>query len=295
MKKVFLVVMSLMCLFLWGCGGKDAANAGGEKKVQVVASFFPMAEFAKNVGGQHVDVTTLIADGVEPHDWEPTAKDLSKIKDADVFVYNGIVEPWAPKAAESLDPKKVEVVEAGKALIEAAGKNDPHVWVSPKEAAGEVKVITEALIKKDPAHKADYEKNSKAYLDKLAQLDKELKEVASTAKRKEFVTTHAAFNYLAHDYGLVQVAAMGISPDAEPAPADLTRLVNLVKDKKIKYVFFEELVSPKVSETIAEAAGAKTMVLSPLEGLSTEQRKAGEDYISVMKQNIANLKKALNE
>ena len=129
----------------------------------------------------------------------------------------------------------------------------------------------------------------------MSDLDKQLKDLGKVAKRKEFVTTHAAFSYLAKDYGFTQLSIMGLSPDAEPAPKDMTNLVNLIREKGIKVVFFETLVSPKVAQTIAKTAGVSTLVLNPLEGLTAEEKKAGADYISVMQENINNLKKALVE
>ena len=145
----------------------------------------------------------------------------------------------------------------------------------------------------DPEHAAVYKKNSEAYQEKLLQLDQRLTELAAKAPQKLFVTTHAAFGHLTEDYGLQQVAIMGISPDAEPTPADLKNLISTIKDNQVKYVFFETLVSPRIAQTVAEASGAETLVLDPLEGLSEAGRNNGDDYLKIMTRNIDNLELAL--
>lgn len=280
----------ILCLAVAGCGTKAAPQSS---KLKVAASFYPMAEFARQVGGANVEVTTLIPEGLEPHEWEPTAQDLTKIKDAGLFIYNGVLEPWAPKAIQALGQDKVRSVEAGQGLMLINGKPDPHVWVSPKLAQKEVDAIQAALSAADPAHKDQYAANASAYKAKLQKLDQQLQQAAAKGKHKEFVTTHAAFGHLAHDYHLKQLSILGISPEAEPAPASLTQLVNLVREKNIHYVFFESLVSPKVAKSLAAETSAQILMLNPLEGLTQSEKDQGADYMSIMEQNIKNLQKAL--
>ena len=275
-----------------GCGGQQSAD---KNKLQVAASFYPMAEFASAVGGQHVQVACLVPDGVEPHDWEPSPKDLTRLGRAQVFVYNGMVEPWAQQALDALSERKIIPLEAGHDLFARGGKQDPHVWVSPKKAVVEVQRITEVLCEVDTKHTDDYKANSRAYIAKLEQLDKKLAAVAQKAPRKVFVTAHAAFGHLAADYGLRQLSVAGISAEAEPTPGDLQRLIATVKREKVRYVFFETLTDPKIAKLVAQETGAQTAVLDPLEGLDEEGRKQGLDYLKIMEQNIANLEKALNE
>lgn len=291
MKKFLVVMLGMVLLAAVGCGSEQKQAEG---KLAVVASFYPMADFTRQIGGELVQVDTLIADGVEPHDWEPTAKDLTKLGNARLFVYNGGVENWARPALEAVKDKKVASVEAGKGLFdEKATHVDPHVWLSPKKAVLEVAAIAAALAQADPEHAAVYKKNSEAYQEKLLQLDQRLTALAAKAPQKLFVTTHAAFGHLAEDYGLQQVAIMGISPDAEPTPADLKNLLKTIENNHVKYVFFETLVSPRLTQTVAEAAGVGTLVLDPLEGLSEEGRKNGDDYLKIMTRNIDNLELAL--
>lgn len=294
MRKIFVFLL-LLTVCLSGCGAQNQGAMSKNNKLKVVASFYPMAEFARQVGGANVEVTTLIPDGVEPHEWEPTAKDLAKVKEAGLFVYNGGVETWAPKVIEALGKDKVHALEAGQGHLDLNGHLDPHLWLSPKQAQKEVNAIRDGLIKVDPEHKNAYADNAAAYNAKLQKLDRQLTEISKQAKRKEFVTTHAAFGHLAADYGLKQLSILGISPEAEPSAAELTQLVNLVLEKNIKYVFFETLVSPKVAQTLAAETKAQTLVLNPLEGLTKEEREQKADYLSIMEQNIKHLQLALND
>ena len=290
--KALLFFLLIIMNIVAGCGGQQSAD---KSKLQVAASFYPMAEFVQAVGGTNVQVTTMVPDGAEPHDWEPSPKDLTRLGRAQVFVYNGMVDPWAEQALEALSERKIIPVEAGHDLFARAGKQDPHVWVSPKKAIIEVQRITETLCEADAKHVDAYRANSRAYIAKLEQLDKKLAEVAQKAPKKVFVTAHAAFGHLAADYGLRQLSVAGISAEAEPTPGDLQRLIATVKREKVRYVFFETLTDPKIAKLVAQETGAQTAVLDPLEGLDEEGRKQGLNYLKIMEQNIANLQKALNE
>lgn len=290
--KTLLFLLLIIMNIVSGCGGQQSAD---KSKLQVAASFYPMAEFVQAVGGDKVQVTTLVPDGAEPHDWEPSPKDLTRLGRAQVFVYNGMVEPWAQQALDALSERKIMPVEAGHGLFARAGKQDPHVWVSPKKAIIQVQRITEALCEADAKHTDIYKDNSRAYIAKLEQLDKRLAAVSKAAPKKVFVTAHAAFGHLAEDYGLRQLSVAGISAEAEPTPGDLQRLITTVKREKVRYVFFETLTDPKIAKLVAQETGAQTAVLDPLEGLDEEGRKQGLDYLKIMEQNIANLQRALNE
>jgi len=303
-------------LLLYGCGSNNAsdnaAGAGGESKLKVLASFYPMYEFARQVAGDRADVVTMVPDGVEPHDWEPTPKDMAALSDADVFVYNGTVEGWVEQALSSANKGKRVNVEAAAGLEsdaapaeggqadghEGGGEHegaDPHVWLSPALAQREVEHIRDGLIKADPAHKADYEARAEAYIEKLRKLDADFKRALSPTKRKTFVTQHAAFGHLAREYGLTQVPISGLSPDLEPTPAQMASVVKNVHSLGISTIFFEELVDPKIAETIAAESGARTDVLNPIEGLTKQDKAQNLDYIAIMEKNLAALVKALNE
>ncbi|CAI6019326.1 metal ABC transporter substrate-binding protein [Cohnella rhizoplanae] len=313
--RTSLAVAAAM-LLLAGCGSKDGAGSGSddgaERRLKVVASFYPMYEFSRQVAGDRADVVLMVPDGVEPHDWEPTPKDMAMLSEADVFVYNGIVEGWAEQAlASAKNAKRVDVEAAaglelrpGSAEDEADAESsgghdhesaDPHVWLSPALAQREVERIRDGLAQADPAHRTDYDANAKAYVSKLQKLDADFRDALGAPKRKAFVTQHAAFGYLAREYGLTQVPISGLSPDQEPTPAQMAAVVEEIASLGISTIFFEELVDPKIAETIAGETGAKTEVLNPIEGLTKQDKAQDLDYIGIMEKNLAALEKALNE
>ncbi len=288
MKKIFWLLV-LLALLVGGC----TDNNTEQDKLQVTASFYPMAEFARAIGGERAQVTMLVPDGAEPHDWEPSPRDLTKIGRSQLFVYNGLVEPWAEQALQAVAERKVLAVQAGRGLYENGGKQDPHVWISPKKAMIEVERITDAFCEADAANAAYYQENSRKYLAQLQELDRQMQEIAAAAQKRVFITSHAAFGHLAADYGLRQLAVSGLSPQAEPTPADLQRLAGIVKREQVDYIFFETLSDPRIAKVLAKETGVQTAVLDPLEGLSEEGRKENLDYIKIMQRNIDNLKLAL--
>ena len=307
MRKLVLMMLSVAFLIM-GCGG-DKPNAS--EKLQVAASFYPMAEFARNVGGDKAEVFVLVPDGAEAHDWEPSPADLTRLGKAQVFVYNGVVEPWAKQALTALSERKILAVQTGLGLYERAGeaheeehhhhdhgcahgKQDPHVWISPKKAIKQVERIAAVLCEADEKNAKYYQNNSAKYVEQLKALDIQLTNLAKSAPRKVFVTAHAAFGHLADDYGLRQMAVNGLSPHAEPTPADLQRLIKVVQEENVRYVFFETLTDPKLAKLVAEETGAEISVLDPLEGLNEEGRKKKLDYLQIMQRNIHNLQIALN-
>lgn len=287
MKKLLLIIMLLLCVA--GCGQKKQDNG----KLSVTASFYPIAEFTNAVGGDNVDVYTLVPDGVEPHDWEPSPRDFTRLGRSKLFFYNGMVESWAEKAITTLSDTNIKGVELGKGLYNINGNNDPHVWISPQKAIIETNRIVDALSQNDPKNADAYKKRGDEYCQKLKKLDADLKAIVKQSPKKKFVTSHAAFGHLAKDYGLEQLAIAGISPEAEPTPADMKNLVELVKKENVKFVFVETLTSPKLAQLIAKETGAEVLVLDPIEGLDEEGRKEKLTYLKLMEANIKNLAKAL--
>lgn len=346
MRKSLLTMISVVtAAALTGCGAAPAATgtpnpaeAPAEKSAeQVVASekpkvfttIYPLEYVTKRIGGVHVEVINIVPPGVEPHDFEPTAKNMVALTEADVFVYNGSgLELWVDKAVENLDKNHTQIINTteGLDLLKAHeheeehadehgdehadehkdeheehghehdhdhGEYDPHVWLDPSLLKEQADKVKHALIAKDQAHAADYEKNYVQLASELDQLDQEFKEMVAQAARKEFMVSHSAFYYLAHRYGLEQVAISGVNPADEPSPAEMKKLVEHVKEHQLPYVLFETLVSPKVAEVIAKEAGVKTATLNPLEGLTQEDVKAGKDYLSIMRENLETLREAL--
>ncbi|MGX7263638.1 metal ABC transporter substrate-binding protein [Enterococcus crotali] len=315
-KYIVGFFLTAMMLTLTACGQtKEQDNSGKSDTIKVVTTFYPMYDFAKNVVGDAGDVQLLIPAGTEPHDYEPSAKDIAKITDADVFVYNSHeLETWVKDVLENVDEKKVAVVEAAGSidLMEGAAHEhdhdgeeadhdehdhdhelDPHVWLDPVLAQKEVEAIRDALVKKYPDKKETFEKNATAYIEKLKELDTEYKEAFTNAKNKTFVTQHAAFGYLAKQYGLTQESIAGISPDQEPSPSRLAELKKYIKEHNVSVIYFETSASSKVAETLARETNVELAVLNPLESITQKEQDQGEDYISVMKANLEALKKSI--
>lgn len=268
-------------------------------KTKVVTSFYPLFYFTKEIGKDKLDLTNITPAGVEPHDYEPTPTDVVKIENSQLLVLNGSIEAWGERIKNQLTNKNTLVIETGAGLfdkeLEEDGKKirDPHVWLDTIRAKSQVDAITKALEDIDPVNRDFYTANSVELKEKLDSLNTVFKNGLSSCVRSEFVTSHEAFGYLASRYDLNQIAVSGISPDEEPSSAKLAEIVKIVKAKGIKYIFFESLVSPKLSETIAQEVGAKTLVLDPLEGITDNGIKKGRDYISIMNDNLNNLRIAL--
>ena len=315
MKKRSLILVAIVVIAIFSIGLfnlPSVESTTSSKKLNVMASFYPMYDFAKKVGGDKVEVTNMVPAGTEPHDWEPSATDIKKLEEADVFIYNGAgMEHWTQDVLGSLENRNLKVVEASKGITLLEGNEeeenskeansstgaiyDPHVWLNPLNAKIEMKNIKNAFVKVDPDNKIYYEKNYKRYANKFDQLNQEYKEGLSNIKSKNLITSHEAFGYLCQAYGLNQVGIEGLSADSEPDASRMNEIIQFSKENNVKTIFFEDLVSPKVSKTIADEIGAKTVVLNPIEGLTTKEIKAGKDYFTVMKSNLKILEKALNE
>ncbi|MER7755717.1 metal ABC transporter substrate-binding protein [Kitasatospora sp. NPDC097643] len=290
-------------LLLTACGGSSSAQSA-DGKLKVVASFYPMEFLAQQIGGDHVAVTDLTAAGVEPHDLELTAKQVATVQKADAIVYLKGLQPTVDKAVEqSAGKHKVDAVAASPLvdhhLDEGAGADghqhegpagDPHIWLDPTRYAAVARSVGDEFAKADPAHAEDYRKNTDTLVGKLDALDQEFQAGLKDARTRTFVTSHAAFGYLADHYGLTQVAINGVDPESEPTPARLADVQKAAKDNGVTTIFFETLVSPKLADTVAKDLGLKTAVLDPLEGVKDP---AKDDYLTVMKRNLTNLQAAL--
>ncbi|OGH10844.1 MAG: hypothetical protein A2857_06295 [Candidatus Levybacteria bacterium RIFCSPHIGHO2_01_FULL_36_15] len=268
-------------------------------KLQISASFYPLYYFSSQIGGNKADVQNITPAGSEPHDYDPSFQDIARIERGDILILNGGVEAWADKIRDNLRGTKVKIVIAGEDLLtkqlieEGQTVKDPHVWLDPVLAKREVQKITEAYAAVDPANKTYYQDNERQLNSKLDQLDADYKKGLRNCQSRDVVTSHEAFAYLADRYGLNEVPIAGLSPDEEPSAQQLADVANFAKKNNVKYIFFESLVSPKLSETIASEIGAKTMVLDPIEGISDDDIKQGKNYFTVMKDNLKNLQTAL--
>jgi len=255
-----------------------------------------MQDFTEKLCGDLADVRLLVPPGTEPHDWEPTPRNMTNMAAADLIVVNGLgMEGWLDKIRGSLKDVPFAVLTDGFAVThdEAAhdhghGHNDgdPHVWLNPLYAAAQMRVLCDALCAIDPDHAAVYEANYAAFAEEAAALDAEYHAALSDMPQKNIVVAHEAYGYLCDAYGLTQTAVEGLSADGDPSPAQITNIIKFIRDNRITHVFFEELVPSKALNLIAEQTGAQMLLLSPLEILGE-----GEDYFSVMRANLENLSK----
>lgn len=298
----FTMLLLTILIFTVGCSNSIEEDDG---RLKVYTSFYPMYDFTSKIGGDKVAVYNMVPSGSEPHDWEPAASDLVKLENGDMFVYNGAgMENWVEGVLGALQNKDLVVVEASRGIELLAshheddhdhehGEYDSHVWTDPMNVKIEMENIKNGLIDIDPENKDYYEENYEKYSLELDKLDDEFKYALSTLANRDIVVSHKAFSYMAHAYGLNQVAINGLSPDLEPGGARMGEITNFVNDNNIKVIFFEELTSSKIADTIATETGAEVDVLNPLEGLSDEELEAGDDYFSVMRKNLQAILRAL--
>ncbi|MFB7601048.1 metal ABC transporter substrate-binding protein [Streptomyces sp. NPDC056160] len=294
---------------LTACSSADAAGGSGSGKYDVVASFYPMAFLAERIGGDHVHVTSLTQPGQEPHDLEISAKQTAQLQESDAVLYLKGLQPSVDEAvAQSGVRTKVDAASlttleehgnevGGHAAAhdthqgEESGGKDPHIWLDPVRYAQVAQGVGKALEKGDPDHAADYRKNTAALVGQLNQLDTRFKNGLAHTTSKVFLTTHAAFGYLAERYGLTEEAINGLDPESEPSAARVRDLEKMAKADHVTTVFYETLVSDKTARTIAADAGLRTDVLDPLEGITEKSR--GTDYFSVQEANLKALQQAL--
>lgn len=275
------------------------------QKLIVVTTIFPLYDFVKNIGQDKVEVSLLLPPGVEAHSFEPKPSDIAKINTADVFIYTGkFMEPWAQDIIQGVTNKNLKVIDAsiGITLIpgvfhdadEPAGSQDPHIWLDFGNDQQIVQTITNALIAKDPTNAAYYQQQAAQYQAKLSALDVQYQTALNSCTAREIIYGgHYAFGYLAKRYNLQYFAAQGISPDAEPTAQDLVKLVKQIKDNNIKYVFYEELTTPKIAETIAQETSAQMLLLSAAHNVSKEDLISGKTFLQIMTGNLNNLKVGL--
>jgi zinc transport system substrate-binding protein len=307
LTSVFLPAF-VVPLIVVGCGGDSEAEGSGRR--DVVAAFYPIAFAAEQVGGDSVRVTNLTPPGAEPHDVELSVRDVERVRDADFVLYLGSgFQPALEDAADEADGTAIDLLSGlslrrGEGHAEEHGEHgeepgeehedheegdeeetvDPHVWLDPVRFAAVARRVGREL---------DRTEGADELARRLEALDRAYERGLARCARRELVTSHAAFGYLAERYDLEQIPIAGISPEAEPSPRELEDVVETVRDHGAKVVFFETLLSPRLAETVAREAGVTTDVLNPVEGLSEDELARGEDYFSVMRTNLTAIRRAL--
>ncbi len=301
MKKILFVigVVAILVLGIYAVLKMSQNPKSNSQKITIVTTLFPLYDFAKNIGQDRVEVFLLLPPGVEAHTFEPKPSDVVKINNSDIFIYTGqFMEPWAHDIIKGISGKNVGIVDSsvGIELIkeeEQGGKQkgiDPHIWLDFDNDKIIIDNITRTISEKDPAHADFYQKNANEYKNKLTQLDTKYKTtLAKCASHEIIYGGHAAFAYMGKRYGLVFKSAYGVSPDSEPSAQELTRLVGHIKKDNIKYVFFEELVNPRVAETLVKETGAGLLILNPGHNLTKKDFEKDISFILVMEKNLTNL------
>lgn len=302
---VLLLVLLVTGIVVWvlGTPTKIVSTKLPDLKLHVVASFYPLAEFARAVGGDLVTIETVTPAGVEPHDYEPTAKQIASIYGADVVLFNGGgVDTWATRLAPDVSSRGISVMEASKSInvivTSEPGSDtqmtfDPHFWLDPVLAERIIAQMQETFTAKDPKNAEFYKLNAEAYLGELTKLDQNYKDGLLACQTRTIITSHGAFTYLAKQYGFDVVSIAGLSPEEEPSAGRLAEITKIAKQKQIKAIFFETLANPKLSQALASEIGAQTLVFNPLEGLTAEEQAEGESYLTIMRSNLTNLKKGM--
>ncbi len=307
MKRLASILLTLVLLFSVSCKSVSDKKSETSEKIKIVTTLFAQYDFAKKVGGDKVDVSLILPSGVEPHAYEPTPKDIVRMKEADFLIYTGDnMEPWVSKIKDSLKGGNVKVIDASEG-IELLGReekeenehhhsdNDPHIWLDFDNSIKMIGTIKESLIEKDAGNKDYYEKNASDYINKIRELDKKYKEARSKFKSETIYTGgHFAFAYLAKRYDLkFESPYKGFSPNAEVAPKDIVKIVDALKGKDIKAIYYEELVNPKVAKILSEEAGVEMFLLNGMHNVSKEDLSSGKSYLEFMEDNLKSLIKGL--
>ncbi|KUL36475.1 ABC transporter substrate-binding protein [Streptomyces sp. NRRL F-4489] len=301
---------ALALLGLSACS-TTASGRTDDGKLRVTASFYPMQFLAEQIGGSHVEVANLTKPGVEPHDLTLTAKQTAQLNESGAIVY---LKGLQPAVDDSIAQSGVKHIADAAELTglethgtevdghhhttgdnhtgsDAEPGRDPHIWLDPVKFAEVAKGVDKTLAAADPQHAADYRKNTDALVKKLDALNKEFADGLKNRTSDTFITTHAAFGYLAERYGLTEEAISGLDPESEPSANRVKQLHTLAETHHVSTVFFETLANPATAKTLAGDLHLKTDVLDPLEGITAKSR--GQDYFSVQRANLAALQKAL--
>jgi len=295
------------------------------QKLQVITTIFPLQDFARAVGGERIQVSILLPPGTEPHTWEPRPRDIIDINRADIFLYIGTgMEPWAEDLLKGIDKESLVVIEAAEGLnlihteklspgfylnrnredhdqmqngshpLHHHGEIDPHIWLDFRNDQIIIDKIVKVFSLMDPEGATWYTNNGKRYKEELATLDKSYSEGLKNCRNVEILLgAHSAFLYLARQYDLKQIALYGMSPDAEPKPRDIAKIIDYAKAHGVKVVFSERFLNERLAKVIADEIGADVLALNPGANITKKERKRGVTFIGIMEDNLKNLMKGL--
>ena len=309
MKKIYMAVLAIiMSLGLISCSNniKKGEDNKYNDKIKVYATIFPVYDFAKNIGKDKIELNYIVPPSSEPHDYEISAKTIKDIQNADLLIKNGLgIDGFSDNIKSESDKLNILVASEGIEKItykeeghdedqieeeHEHGKYDPHVWLDINNAIKECENIKNEFIKIDSKNKGYYEENYNNYVKELKDLQEEYNANLKDIKNKTILVSHDAYGYLCKEYGINQISITGINPNQEPSMSKIAELTNYAKDNNIKYILFDGLVNPKVSQTIANEAKIDTEILYSLDGITKDDFNNNEDYISLMERNLETLK-----
>ena len=312
MHRAIIRLPLLLAVLIAVVGCRPSSNDPSDGRPVVYTTFYPLYDFAQKIGGDKVQVRCLIRPGIEPHDWEPSARDLADLSKSDLFLCNGLgMEPWIKNAVDAMGAVRFQVVETAQGVTPIVGGHhhehgehhehhddysapDPHVWLSPVNVKIILKNIADAFVKLDPDNAEYYQENLRLWSAKCDELDRKYRDALSAAERKEIVVSHQAFGYLCREYGLTQIPIEGLTLQSDPGMARMAELVKKIRDDKIPVVFVESSQDARIGDALAKETCADVDVLNPYETLYDDQIKAGDDYFSVMTRNLEAVKKAIS-
>ena len=311
-KKLLFIISLLAILLLAACSTNKQTNK--DDKISIYTTVYPLQYFAERIGGNDVDVKSIYPPGADEHTFEPTQKDMIALADSDLFFYVGLgLEGFVENAEKTMKGQHVKMVATANTIPEERLEEghdhdheedatqeehhheevDPHVWISPLLSIELASSIKDSLIEVAPEKKAEFEKNYETLRGDLLTLNDKFNEMVTSAPSKTFFVSHAAFGYIASEYGLEQVAIAGLNSQSEPSQKQLATIVKYAKDNDVKYVLFEQNVSSKLTDVVRKEIGAESLMLHNLGILTVADVNNNENYLTIMERNIETLKKAL--
>jgi zinc transport system substrate-binding protein len=314
----YISIILIFSCILFSCEKREGKPIE-QNKIKVVTTLFPLYDFATNICHDKAEVSLLLPPGVEAHAYEPKPADMSKIQNADIFIYTGAaMEPWVEKLLQGIDTRRINIIDASRGItlisglhrhdnIEKTGFNhdhesrhphehqggpDPHIWLDFSNAGKMVDTIAKGFMDKDPQNQIIYSGNAEAYKRKLEDLDKKYRDSLSSCKSRIIIHAgHFAFGYLTKRYNIEYITAYkGFTPDAEPTPKSLIELMKTLKKYSVKTIYYEELIIPRVADTISKEVGGNMLMLHGAHNISKAEMDQGVSFLSLMEKNLENLR-----
>ncbi|GGB59763.1 metal ABC transporter solute-binding protein, Zn/Mn family [Fictibacillus barbaricus] len=322
MKNLGLCSAIILLLISAACGNNNGSDKN-DGTLKIYTTMYPLEYFTERIGGKHVEVSSIIPPGADAHTYEPSTKKMVEITEGDAFVYNKLEsDEFSSSVADTLKEEDMPIIDGAKGITyhesseheeeehgehgeeehgeheeeeahQDHGSLDPHIWLDPVLAQQIADNIYNGLVKLKPEAKDELKKNHETLTADLKELDSAFNTKVENAPKNSFIVSHAAYGYWAERYGLEQVAISGLSPSHEPSQKQIQTIIENAKTEKTNYIIFEENVNNKVAAMIKKEVGADTLSLHNLETLTKEDIKNDRDYLSIMKENIDTLSKAL--